>query len=128
MDIPPPAIAVSHVLGPGSESIGPETINTRFYEWARAEPEEALVAATHIRHATLRRLAIHSALSGWARKDPSTLAETALAFPDGEEKTAAFTQAFRAWMIADPKLAGDWFHAHPEQLAIAEPAFRTENR
>lgn len=128
METPSPIAVSTRVIAPGSETFSPETINARFYDWARAEPEEALVAATHIHQPGVRRLAIQSALSGWARKDPSTLAETALAFPDGEEKTAAFTKAFRAWMVDDPKVAGAWLQAHPEQLALAEQVLRTASR
>jgi hypothetical protein len=114
-----------HVTVPAPAELTPDMINTTYYEWARREPEDALVSATRIDDPRFRRVAIQSALSGWARKDPSTLAETALAFPDGEEKTAALTKAFRAWMIQDPKIAGDWLQAHPGQVTIAESVFRT---
>ena len=112
---------------PRPERLSPEAINARFYEWAQNEPEDALVAATHIEHPVTRQLAIQSALAGWACKAPSTLAETALSFPDGVEKTAALTQAFRVWMLEDPKLAGDWLQAHAEQMPIAEQAFRADS-
>lgn len=99
-----------------------------YHDWGLRQPEQAMLAATRVADPAARQFALQSVLSGWARSHPEELAETALAFPEGDEKSAALTKALRAWMIKDPGQAGDWILTHQAAVPVAENLFARDER
>ena len=81
-------------------------LDVGFGQWARYEPEDAVVATLDLVDQRERSRAWSVAIAAWAETEPSSLAEFAEALPDGEERLRArVALAFCALSLPAPAAA-----------------------
>ncbi len=86
----------------------PGWIISAYSNWARQQPEVAVLAATDLDEPEQRSTAFRAAIYAWAETDPKALVEYAEGFPEGEEKSFALVAALRAWRQREPQAAKAW--------------------
>lgn len=115
----------------GPEDIRADRLNVVFARWAQSDPEEALSALEELNGNISHTNLFRTIIDVWSAKNPETLANKALAMPEGDERNYAFAKATDNWSLQDPATMGEWLNNLPPSRdfdrAIADLLAKTDS-
>lgn len=83
-------------------------------KWAGADPAHALLWATNVPDADVRKSAVVNMMRGWAQTSPEKAADQAAALPPGSLHDDAVCAAVNEWSFRDARGAAAWVSHLPD--------------
>ena len=91
---------------------GNKWLNSLFNTWGQEEPRRATHAIDTLVSSGLRGEAMQAVAAGWAKTDPSGLADYVWKRPPAPEREFMLEVALRSWIEDDPVAAKSWMARH----------------